>query len=231
MSTARYAIYLAPLPSSPLHSVASALLGRDAQRNGVVPHRVPEGIDRARWQAITEEARSYGFHGTLKPPFRLANGAALPELEQAITTFAATQRPFEGPPLVLRPIAGFLALVPANPDPRIDQLAADCVRAFDRFRAPAAAAELARRRKSGLTARQDEYLLRWGYPYVMEEFRLHFTLTCRLDDAERAQIAAALRPHVERFADEPLRVDALVLFEQPEPGAPFRIVRRIPLGA
>lgn len=231
MSTARYAIYLAPPPSTPLHAVASALLGRDAARDQSVPFRVPDGIAPERWQAITEDARGYGFHGTMKPPFRLAAGSDIGDLEQAVARYAATRTAFNGPPLVLRPISGFLALVPARADARIDALAADCVREFDRFRAPAGEGELARRRRSGLSARQDEYLQRWGYPYVMEEFRLHFTFTCRLDEAERATAARALQPHVERFAAEPLRVDALVLFEQPEAGAPFRIRRRFPFGA
>lgn len=230
MPDSRYAIYLAPPSDSELHATASALLGRDAQSGTVLPQLPMHGIAPARWVEITEDARGYGFHGTMKPPFRLATGAHLGDLEQALAQFAATQAAFDGPPLVLRAISGFLALVPERADARIDELAADCVREFDRFRAPAGEAELARRRKTGLTPRQDEYLLRWGYPYVMEEFRLHFTFTCRLGEAERATAARALRPHVDRFAAEPLRVDALALFEQPAAGAPFRIRRRFSFG-
>ncbi|WP_119421562.1 DUF1045 domain-containing protein [Desertibaculum subflavum] len=231
MPDSRYAIYLAPPADSELHATASALLGRDAQSGAALPQPPMDGIAPARWAEITEDARGYGFHGTMKPPFRLAAGSDIGNLEQALAQFAATRAAFNGPPLVLRAISGFLALVPERPDTRIDGLAADCVREFDRFRAPAGEAELARRRRSGLSPRQDEYLQRWGYPYVMEEFRLHFTFTCRLGGAERATAAQALRPHVERFAAEPLRVDALVLFEQPAAGAPFRIRRRFPFGA
>jgi len=231
MSDSRYAIYLAPPSDSALHATASALLGRDAGSGATLPQPKLDGIAPARWLEITEDARGYGFHGTLKPPFRLATGADPAQLESAVAEFAAGRAAFEGPPLVLRAISGFLALVPERPDPRIDRLAADCVREFDRFRAPAGEAELARRRKAGLTPRQDEYLLRWGYPYVMEEFRLHFTFTCRLDEAERARVTEALRPHIERFAAEPLRIDALVLFQQPAADAPFKILRRFPLGS
>lgn len=230
MSDSRYAVYLAPPPDSDLHATASALLGRDAYTGEAPRPPLLDGITPARWTEITADARGYGFHATLKPPFRLAAGTDLKQLETTVAQFAATRTAFEGPPLVLRAISGFLALVPERPDPRIEQLEADCVRDFDRFRAPPSEAELARRRKAGLTPRQDEYLLRWGYPYVMEEFRLHFTFTCRLDEAERNQVAAALRPHVDRFAAEPLRVDALVLFEQSSAGAPFRILQRFPFG-
>ena len=37
--------------------------------------------------------------------------------------------------------------------------------------------------KSGLTDRQEALLTQWGYPYVMEEFRFHITLTGALDPA------------------------------------------------
>jgi hypothetical protein len=60
------------------------------------------------------------------------------------------------------------------------RVAEACVRDLDGFRAPASDAELARRRKAGLSPRQDALLIRWGYPYVFEEFRFHLTLTGKL---------------------------------------------------
>src|SRR3546814_16854276 len=65
---------------------------------------------------------------------------------------------------------------------------ADCVRAFDRFRAPPSETALARRRAAGLSARQEANLQAWGYPYVMEDFRLHFTLTGRITDPAQPDI-------------------------------------------
>lgn len=228
--SARFAIYLAPPTGSALHETGSALLGRDAATGEAVPFPALEGISPERWRAITEDARGYGFHGTMKPPFRLKSGESIEGLEASLAAFARDRPAFDAPPLVLRAISGFLALVPEREDPRILDLAADCVRAFDRFRAPAPPEELARRRKAGLSPRQEEYLLKWGYPYVMEEFRLHFTLSCRLEANERERVAAALTPHVGRFAGHSQRVDGLTLFEQPVAGAPFLIRARYPLG-
>ena len=34
--------------------------------------------------------------------------------------------------------------------------------------------------RAGSPPRQDANLLRWGYPYVLEDFRFHMTLTERL---------------------------------------------------
>lgn len=227
--SARFAIYLAPPSGSPLHQTCSALLGRDAATGQALPFPPLETITPDRWRQITEDARGYGFHGTMKPPFRLKEGESVAALETALAAFASSRPAFHAPALVLRAISGFLALVPEQEDPRILALAADCVSAFDRFRAAAPPEELARRRKAGLTPRQDEYLQQWGYPYVMEEFRLHFTLSSRLEAAERDIAMQALAPYVGRFATQPLHVDALVLFEQARAGAPFLIRSRYAL--
>ncbi|HET6522220.1 MAG TPA: DUF1045 domain-containing protein, partial [Geminicoccaceae bacterium] len=177
----RYAIYFAPAPDDPLGAFGNRWLGRDPWTGECLPQpRIP-GLAPERLHAITASPRRYGFHGTLKPPFALAPGATPADLDMAARTFAAARRPVEVP-LALRSLSGFLALVPAEPVPALDALAADCVRAFDSFRAPSDAAELSRRRAAGLTARQDALLLAWGYPYVFEEFRFHLTLTERLGE-------------------------------------------------
>jgi len=100
---------------------------------------------------------------------------------------------------------------------------------FDGFRAPADAAEIAKRRAAGLTDRQDAYLLRWGYPYVLEDFRPHFTLTGRIKDAaEREALFGYLDGQLAPFLAEPLPLAELCLFGQ-EADSPFRILARFPL--
>ena len=74
-------------------------------------------------------------------------------------------------------IGGFVAIVPATPSPGLDELAADCVTGFERFRLPMTAQERSRRLAAGLSQHQTANLERWGYPYVFEEFRFHMTLT------------------------------------------------------
>lgn len=75
---------------------------------------------------------------------------------------------------------GFVVLVPSAPSPPLDALAADCVRWFDSFPAPSSTDGLARRRRVGLTPRQDSHLREFGYPFVLEDFPFHLTLTRRL---------------------------------------------------
>ena len=76
--------------------------------------------------------------------------------------------------------------------------------------------------KAPLTARQIELLDGYGYPYVLEQFQFHMTLTDRLPVEQRAP----MRQRAARwFADElaqPIVLDRLVLFHEAEPGAAFR---------
>ena len=110
----------------------------------------------------------------------LAPGKTEAELLAACEAFARTPRPIPVISPVVGSISGFIAVVPAEPSAELERLAADCVSEFDAFRAPLTAEDRARRNPSMLTPRQREYLDRWGYPYVMEDFRFHMTLTGRL---------------------------------------------------
>src|SRR5229473_1465217 len=158
----RYAIYFSPEDATALGRFGRQWLG-GADARAAVP-----GFSLDRLAEITAEPRRYGFHATLKPPFALAAGSSARELAASMVSFATAQAGFPAPPLALASIAGFWALIPSQPCPALDRLAADCVRHFDAFRAPPSADELAKRRRAGLTAAQEALLARWGYPYVMD---------------------------------------------------------------
>lgn len=196
----------------------------------------PLGRLGARWfadpavEALTAQPRLYGFHATLKAPFRLAEGRDEAELSRALADFCAGRAPAEVGPLQLADLDGFLALVPERQGPAIERLAADCVTEFDAFRASPREAELERRQGAGLSRRQEALLARWGYPYVLEDFRFHMTLTRRLDAAEKESAAATLEPLVAPALAEPLTVEAISLSVQPEEGDWFEVRERLPLG-
>jgi putative phosphonate metabolism protein len=227
--TARFAIYFAPSPASPLGRFGIDWLGRDyASGTAVTPLRVA-GIPADLQDDITADARHYGFHATLKPPFALAAGRTREELRDAMAAFARIRSPM--PVLLsLQGDNGFLALRPARPAPAVNLLADDCVRDFDTFRAPSSEKELAKRRAGGLSPAQDAMLVRWGYPYVMDQFGFHMTLTRRLDRPLRDAVRAALDPHVAPFCAAPLLLDAVALFEQAGRAAPFVMTDRFAFG-
>ncbi|MDI4664457.1 DUF1045 domain-containing protein [Xanthobacter autotrophicus] len=231
MTAPRYALYLAPPAESALWRFGSCVLGYDAEA-GIEP-AFPDlaGFDAEEWHKATAEPRRYGFHGTLKAPFRLAEGVTLSDLEAAAAACAAGHHPFEMPPLEVRAIGPFVALVPAVPAPKLADLAAACVTELDGFRARLSPADLARRRPDRLSARQLGYLEAYGYPYVLDEFRFHMTLTGPLEEAERGHAMNALADAFHACgADLPLTVADLALYVQEAPGTRFRLARRLPFG-
>ena len=225
----RYAIYYAPPPGSDLDRFGAASLGYDAYSGqsvefpGDILHAVPD------WFDLTLEPRTYGFHATLKAPFALADGATVPGLVAACEGFAASARSIPRIRPVIDSISGFVAVVPAEPSTELNDLAAGCTSAFDSFRRPLTSDDRARRNPSTLTARQLEYLDRWGYPYVMEDFRFHMTLTGRLDHERREPILKMLRDRFAEIDPGVLAIDAIALCIQETAASPFRIINRCKL--
>ena len=226
----RYAIYFAPEPRSPLARFGAEWLGYDVASGAAVPQPALAEIGAERLETITAEPRRYGFHATLKPPFVLLEGFSAERLDAALATLACQEKAFDAPPLRLSCISGFWALTLSAPCPAMRALADRCVSELDHFRAAPSADELARRRRARLTARQDELLMHWGYPYVMDEFRFHMTLTARLDAAEGTTVARVLEPLVAPLCQAPLVVDALSLLYQPSQEGAFRLIGHYPLG-
>ncbi len=218
----RYAIYY--VPDGALAQLGAAWLGWDIAR--AEPVRQPKlcGLDLA---ALTSIPRRYGFHGTIKPPFRLAEGMTRDQLEVALTVLSSRLAPVTLDGLELRDMARSLVLTPRGNQSQPLHLAAQTVRELDRFRAPASAAELARRRKPGLTQAQERNLIHWGYPYTMEEFRLHITLTGPMQSHAQPCIEAARSYFADHIAT-PLEVGSLTLVGEDAQGM-FRQIRRIPL--
>lgn len=174
MTYSRFAIYYLP-PEGALSDFGASWLGWDVARGCDASQPDIAGLYDA-----TVTPRKYGFHGTLKPPFRLAEGAGVDELQTAVAAVAGTLVPACADGLELSALGRFLALTPQGDPQGIRRVADTCVRDLDSFRAPAPAAELERRRRAGLTERQEALMQTWGYPYVMEEFNFHLTLTGRL---------------------------------------------------
>lgn len=225
--THRYAIYFTPPADHELTQFGAAWLGRNAFTGEAVEQSEIEGIEPARLREITASPRRYGFHATLKAPFRLADGRREEELIAALDAFASRISPFAAPPVELANLYGFWALVLDEPSAEMADLAARCVREFDDFRAPLTPEEIARRKPERLSERARGQLMEWGYPHIFEDFLFHMTLTDRLTDAEEiAIIESVLDPVVSVFRVRPLEVDGIGIYRQDEPGGPFVVAHR-----
>ena len=225
----RYAIYYAAPAESPLELFGTRWLGRHHRTGEVFFQPDVPGISADRLQLLTASPRRYGFHGTLKAPFRLADGTTGAALHEAVATFAAARSAFSLPPLVIADLKGFLAFVPSTEAGPLDALAAACVTAFEPFRAASSETELARRLKSPLSERQRGQLARFGYPYVFDDFSFHMTLSERLAPADKEILLPHLRAIGRGLSAEPFVVDAIAVFEEQAPGTDFVMTGRYPL--
>jgi hypothetical protein len=232
--TPRYAIYAAPgtgtadAAAVALRERAERWLGRAVSGDPVTP-AVPAGWTRDALDALTVDARRYGFHGTLKAPFRLAAGRGAAELDAALAAFAARRDAVVVPRLSLARLGAFYALIPGAEAAELGALSAEVVTAFDGFRAPPTAAETTRRNPARLTERQRELLGTWGYPYVLDEFRFHLTLTDQVPPGLRGDVERALAGWFAGQLGVSVPVDALALFTEAHPGAPFVLEAVYPL--
>ncbi len=219
---ARYAIYFIPEPETALAARGSTLLGRDGETGGIIPQAVLPGFSRERLRSLTEDARRYGLHATLKAPFFLKPGRTEQDLLDAAARFVPGRRAFTVPRLEVARIGSFFALIPSRETPeereaveRINALAADAASFFDSFRAAPSEQEIARRNPQKLSEHQRELLAAWGYPYVFDEYRFHLTLTDGIHDHEDARVMAEnLDVYFENVCREPMPVSGVCVCKQ-----------------
>lgn len=211
----RYAIYYAPAPRSALWRAGSEWLGWDAARGvTLLPPALPGGL-LARLSPLTRRAAHYGWHATLKAPFRLAEGVDEAQLLQQVAALAATCTPFSLP-LQVGTLRDATVLRVAGDCTVIDALAERCVRQLRPLGAPAPD-------RPGLSPREAELHAAWGYPYVLDQFCFHLTLA-------RFSREPALQAAIERAAaahfDGVLQADvaALSVFVEPRPDEPMRLL-------
>lgn len=221
MTYTRFAIYDAPIDDA-LAGFGATWLGWDVRTGSATLQADVPGLND-----ITMTPRKYGFHGTLKPPFRLAVDRSVDELQAAAADLAGRCAPARSGGLMLTTLGGFLALTPTGDLTGLERVASACVTDLDAFRAPASETELERRRSAGLSARQEALMQHWGYPYVMEEFRFHLTLSGRLPQTDRAAWVNTVRTHLPPLADR-YELGSIALCGE-RPDGRFELIQRYTL--
>ncbi len=226
----RYAIYFTPGPEDALTRIAANWLGRDPFTGAQHEVAANGELSPSEIAFHTASARRYGFHATLKAPFRLAEGESEASLDRALAAYAATLQPVVLPRLVVGQIDGFFALVPGEASPDLMRFAGNVVEHFDRFRAPLTDKEIERRNPDALSRTEFRNLCQWGYPYVFDTFRFHMTLSGRVAGDDSRKLRDVLDSTFGPALEGPFAVDALALFVEREPGAPFMVHSHYALG-
>ncbi|MFE3279975.1 DUF1045 domain-containing protein [Nocardia sp. NPDC059239] len=214
----RYVIYAlpgadhpGPTPARRLREVVTDWFARDDMRE------------------VTIDARRYGYHATVKAPFHLADGVTEADLHTLTSAVVARHHPVTIPSLKPAVISGFRVLTPTGNQEDINHLAAEVVRRIDTFRAPLTPDEYTRRRPDQLTPGQRELLDEYGYPYVLDEYRFHITLTDTLPPRRETEIDQQIAAHFSPVIGVDVLLTALAICVEPTPGGPFELLSLHPL--
>lgn len=221
----RYAVYYAPREGGFAYR-ANEWLGTEPGNPRDLPQPVLAGIGDPH--GITVDPRRYGFHGTLRAPFRPKAGVDEAAILDTVSDLAARLQPVVCTGLRIEVLDGFVALTPLGCEAALLEFGAAVVEATDPLRAALTEAEIARRRPECLSQRQRDLLDRWGYPFVMDEFQFHLTLTDRLAQTEASRVAAALADYFEPVLPKPFVIEDLCLFGEDQAGR-FHLLHRYAL--
>ena len=217
----RYAIYYLPQDSA-FSEAGAKWLGWDVITGK--PINRPQDIDLD----IVATPQKYGFHATLKAPFRLRDGTSLANLSEGIRRLASRLAPVTIT-LQLARLGRFFALVGAENTSELNQLASTLVTDLDHFRAPLTQADIERRRPETLSQTQRAYLMQWGYPFVMEDFKFHMTLSGRLTSSEADRLQSTLSKTFAPFLNCAHTIESICLVGENQDGY-FELIERAHLG-
>lgn len=205
----RYAVYFTPEPESLFGE-----LGRGWM---------------AKADPLVDEPRRYGFHATLKAPFRLKPPFTERDLRHAVALLAEDLAAVEIGKLELSMHGGFLALRPMAWPQAAQALADECVVALDHMRAPLTESEIARRRRTALSPAEEASLMLYGYPYVLRTFHFHMTLSAPADAGRLRELAKEAESWFAVPLCERHIINRLTLLREPRPGDAFEIIGDFPL--
>lgn len=224
-------MYFCPSPDSDWGLAGAQWLGRCAITGKTSQQLEISGIDSELFRSLTSDPKRYGWHATLKAPFKLAPEHEVGELLLKLHQLAKSLKPFDLPKLEVSSVGGFLSLRPKIASDELDAAAAMCVRDLQSFSLPLTEKELTRRRnKAELTPEQDKLLVDWGYPWVLDEFNFHFSLTGSLDSVDaktEKKLIQAAKHHFQNLSI--CRFDRIALVIEPEAGKDFEVIKLLEL--
>ena len=179
----RVAIYFLPKKNSSLENFGKNLLGRDINKKKKISltRRQKYFINRGftyfdELKDYCEQPAKYGFHATLKAPFRLKRNVKTKNFYDVISHIAAQHSRFKIKGLKIVYRKKFTFITSRKPNKLLINLENDLVKHLDTFRAELNKTEIKKRIPDSLTFKQNKYLKEWGYPFVFDQFKFHMTL-------------------------------------------------------
>ncbi len=224
----RYYIGYAPNPNSKLWKLTATWLGYDCARD-ITPKKILTlGLPKKVHKEAVSSALRIGFSCIFYPPFKLRKEVNIEELVLHSQTFCHTLGPVKTGALKVQNKGGRIMIAPLSTEQKIINLAAECVHFFDHFRLKGPPIPINGQMHKALTQRQIDYLVKWGNPYIFEEFTFSMPLTGRISKTISTPITNILQNQLIHYLSHGLTVDGLYLFGQKTGQEPTRLLNYFP---
>ena len=224
----RYAIYYVPPESDQFTRFAASWFGWDVYKS--INVKYPELSDlNYDIKEITSTPSKYGLHATLKAPFSLVPDKTIDELRLSLSILSSSIQKFEISSICVKNIAGFIAIVPTSQNERINYLAKKCVEDLDCFRKAEPLEIINKRRSVGLSIRKEHNLFKWGYPYVLNDFQFHFTMTSKLTPKVSKNVFSVLSLELKTVLNAPLLISKICLCGESNSHKKFEVIEEFSL--
>ena len=176
----RYAIYYAPIENPELDLFGKCWLGWDPYKGEeTTKSDLSKLTSFKKFSSLVLTPKQYGFHGTIKAPFRLKNEYTYNDLENKVREISKQIQSFHLDKLVIKKLGNFIALTPSK-NLKVNDVSNKFVEGLDFLRDDLSEDEIKKRNPHKLSFNQKKKLFKWGYPYVFNEFKFHLTLTGKL---------------------------------------------------
>ena len=176
----RYAIYYAPIENPELDLFGKCWLGWDPYKGEETTKSDLSKLPSfKKFSSLVLTPKQYGFHGTIKAPFRLKNKYTYNDLENKVCEISKQIQSFHLDKLVIKKLGNFIALTPSK-NLKVNDVSNKFVEGLDFLRDDLSEDEIKKRHPHKLSFVQKKMLFKWGYPYVFNEFKFHLTLTGKL---------------------------------------------------
>lgn len=175
-------------------------------------------------EQIVAPARRKGFNAPFYPAFRLRSDATLNDLKLYLERLCSSQTPFNSGVMKVGIHSNHIYIEPLSQNKTIEELASNCVYLFDTLREKSQPIPVNGRMKTALTQRQIDNFVKWGHPYLFEDYKFSIQLTGPLQEKVANQLCTFLQNQFVNDLTHGVMINGLSLFGQESPEKPARLL-------
>ncbi len=210
----RYAIYYVPSENSELDLFGKCWLGWDPYKGEETTKSDLSKLPSfKKFSSLVLTPKQYGFHGTIKAPFKLKNEYTYNDLENKVREISKQIHSFYFDQLIIEKLGNFIGLIPTN-NLKVNAVSNKFVEELDYLRDELSESEIKKRKPHKLTSNQKQMLFKWGYPYVFDEFKFHLTLTSKLNVVEIDDVFRSLQNILKQVNLNKISFNNICIFGQ-----------------